>query len=129
MTKKLAKVLGVVFILVGVLGFFSNPIVGAMGFFHANVLHSIVHIALGLILVLCGTEEKSSLWLKIVGIVYLLVAILGFFMMKGMMTTSILGVEVNGADNWLHLVLALVVFFSGFAGGKSVAAGSTGSQM
>ncbi len=124
MAKKLAKILGVVFIVVGILGFISNPIVGAMGFFHANFMHNLVHIILGLILVMCGTEEKSSLWLKIVGVVYLLVAILGFMMTSGGMVSSILGIEINSADNWLHLVLALVVFYAGFSGGKMMTGGS-----
>ncbi len=116
MTKKLAKVLGVIFILVGVLAFFSNPLVGSTGFFIGNTAHKLLHIVLGLILVMCGTEAKAALWLKIVGALYFLVAILGFVMMKGAMTISLFGVMVNGADNWLHLGLGLVTFLSGFAG-------------
>lgn len=126
MTKTLAKVFGWVFILVGVLGFFGNPIVGQMGLFHANVAHNIVHLLLGIILLLAsGTEAKAALWLKIVGVVYLLVAILGFLMTPAMGTTNLLGfVEINGADNWLHVVLGVVVFLSGFAGGKNMASGA-----
>lgn len=124
MKKTLAKVFGVVFVLVGVLGFFSNPIVGAEGYFHADMMHNIVHIVLGLVLFLfSGKEEGAGMWLKIVGVVYLLVAVLGFVQMSGMAmeeTHKLLGlVEVNGADNWLHVVLGVVVFFAGFMGGKS----------
>lgn len=132
MTKTLAKLFGVIFIIVGILGFISNPIVGGMGFFQANGAHNVVHILLGLVLLLAsGTEAKAAVWLKIIGIVYLVVAILGFAMMPAMsMSTDLLGfIKINNADNWLHVVLGLVVFFSGFAGGKTMTASGTGSQM
>ena len=121
MTKTFAKLFGWIFIIVGVLGFISNPIVGAMGYFHANIAHNIVHIVLGLVLLMMSkSEEQAALWLKIVGVVYLLVAILGFVMpMDAMGTTNLLGfISINGADNWLHVVLGIVIFFCGFAGGK-----------
>ena len=118
MTKTLAKVFGVVFLLVGVLGFISNPIVGQTGFFHANVAHDLVHILLGIVLLAFSKNGmQAATCLKVVGIVYLVVALLGFIMMPGMnMTTNLLGfVSINGADNWLHIVLGVVLFLSGFA--------------
>jgi len=52
---------------------------------------------------------------KIFGIVYLLVAILGFFSGSG----SVLGfLDVNSADNWLHVVLGIVVLGAGFMSAK-----------
>jgi hypothetical protein len=48
--------------------------------------------------------------LKIVGVVYALVAILGFF--AGDM---LLGVALNAADHWLHVFLAIVLLVAGFA--------------
>ena len=117
MTKTLAKVFGVVFLLVGVLGFVSNPIVGQVGFFHANVAHDLVHILLGIVLLACSKNgAQAATWLKIVGIVYLVVALLGFIMTPYMGMTNLLGfVSINGADNWLHVVLGVVLFLSGFA--------------
>ncbi|MBP7804799.1 MAG: DUF4383 domain-containing protein [Candidatus Pacebacteria bacterium] len=136
MKKTLAKVFGVVFVLVGILGFFGNPIVGAEGYFHADMMHNIVHIVLGLVLFLFGGKEESAgTWLKIVGVVYLLVAVLGFVMVPGLEmgeTGKLLNlIEINGADNWLHVVLGVVVFFAGFMGGKSVQMpmGNTPQQM
>lgn len=115
--------------LIGVLGFFSNPIVGHMGFFHADTMHNIVHIVLGLVLLMAaGSDAKASRWLKIVGVVYLLVAVLGFMMTPAMGEAKLLGlVEVNGADNWLHAVLGIVLFFAGMAGKKDM--GASGAQM
>ena len=108
---------GVVFLIVGLLGFISNPIVGEMGYFHANVAHNLVHIVLGLILLLGSkTPMMAAKWLKIVGVLYLVVALLGFIMMPGMgMNVNLLGfVSINGADNWLHVVVALVTLIIGF---------------
>lgn len=121
MAKKLAKILGAIFLVVGLLGFFSNPIVGNMGFFHADIVHSILHIVLGLILVLCGTEAKAMLWLKIEGFAYLVLALIGFLAVSGGAVVKLLGIiEINGADNWLHIVLAIVLLLAGFAGGKKM---------
>lgn len=120
MAKKSAKVFGIIFLVVGALGFIGNPIVGMGGMFHTNMMHNIVHLALGLILLLtAGTEMKAKLWLKIVGVIYLLVALLGFMSIGDNMTTNLLGlVEINGADNWLHLILGVVLFVLGMGGKK-----------
>jgi hypothetical protein len=114
MTARNAAILfGVVFLLVGALGFVSNPIVGPTGIFATNPLHNIVHLVSGLVL-LAGAFAGlgSSLALKIIGVVYGLVAICGFFMVgaDGMM----MGVAVNEADKWLHVVLALAILAAGF---------------
>jgi hypothetical protein len=113
MTAKNAAILfGVVFILVGALGYVPNPIVGPEGIFATNDLHNIVHLASGVLLLLGAyTSLGSSLMLKIVGVVYGLVAVCGFFMvMDGMM----FGVVINEADKWLHVALAVVILAAGF---------------
>jgi len=107
-----AFVFGVVFLIVGALGYVANPIVGPAGLFLTNNLHNIVHIASGIVLLLgVYTGLGSSMALKIVGVIYGLVAICGFFMvMDGMM----FGVAINEADKWLHVVLAAVILAAGF---------------
>ncbi len=132
MAKKAAKIFGIIFLLVGALGFVSNPIVGMGGMFHTNMMHNIVHLLIGLVLLLtAGTEAKAKLWLKIVGIVYLLVAVLGFMSLGDNTTANLLGlVEVNSADNWLHLVLGLILFILGMGGSKmQTPTMNSGSQM
>ena len=113
MTAKNAAILfGVVFLLVGVLGYIPNPIVGPTGIFVTNSLHNVIHLVSGIAL-LAGayTSLGSSLMLKIVGVVYGLVAVCGFFMvMDGMM----LGVAINEADKWLHVGLAVAILGAGF---------------
>lgn len=111
MAKKLAMVFGVVFVLIGLLGFFNDPVLGV---FAVNGIHNIVHVLLGLILI-WGSKGDAAKVLKIIAIVYFLVAILGFVLSPA--DGMLLGlVEVNTADNWLHLVLAVVLFLSSMGG-------------
>lgn len=115
MAKKLAGIFGIVFVLVGILGFFSNPIVGAMGYFETDLLHNLVHLIIGvvLLLVVVNAPGKSSLWLKIIGALYLVLALLGFVTVTG--SGNLLGlVLINGADNYLHLVLGVIILGAGF---------------
>ncbi len=110
--KNAATLFGVVFLLVGVLGYVPNPIVGPTGIFATNSLHNVIHLISGIAL-LAGayTSLGSSMALKIVGVVYGLVAICGFFMvMDGMM----MGVMINEADKWLHVALAGAILAAGF---------------
>lgn len=110
--KNAALIFGVVFLLVGALGYVDNPIVGPTGIFLTNPLHNIVHIASGIVLLLgVYTGLGSSLALKIVGLVYGLVAVCGFFMV---MDGQMFGVAINEADKWLHVGLALAILAAGF---------------
>ena len=53
----------------------------------------------------------SSLALKVSGVVYAIVAVLGFLMPGDMMLGM---VAMNGADRWLHVALAIVILYAGF---------------
>jgi hypothetical protein len=110
--KTAALVIGVVFVLVGILGFIPNPLLSPTGIFMVNTTHNLVHIVSGLAL-LAGvyTDIGASLMLKIVGVVYAIVAILGL-VMGGNMLLGL--VAVNHADHWLHVLLAVVILAAGF---------------
>lgn len=132
MAKKLAVVLGIVFVVVGALGYVSNPVVGDGAYFHSDSLHNIVHLVSGAILLLAGLAgaASTSLWLKVVGIVYLLVAILGYFAIDATGTGTVLGfLTVNAADNVLHVVLAVVILIAAFAPKGAPSAAPMAPQM
>lgn len=115
MAKKLGILFGIVFVIVGLLGFISNPIVGANGIFLTDTLHNIVHLLVGVILLVAAKSHSASvLWLKIFGVVYLLLAVLGF------LTPDLLNsiVAANTADAFLHLVLGIILVWAGW-GSKS----------
>lgn len=120
-SNTLAWVLGLVFLLVGVLGFVDNPLVGDGGYFHTNLAHNVVHLATGVLFVFAGMASGAAArgFMKVFGVVYLLVAILGFVMGGGEEHTMLLGVVgINAADNWLHVGLGVVIFALGFVGSE-----------
>jgi hypothetical protein len=116
MLKKIALVFGVVFVAVGLLGFVpaAAPEGHLLGLFHINPLHNVVHIASGAVALWAGltNERNAKLYFQIFGVVYALVAVLGF--VSG--DNPILGlVANNAADTWLHVVIAAVALYLGFA--------------
>ena len=114
MAKTLAIISGIVFVLVGLLGFVDNPLVGMDAFFEADMAHNLVHLVIGLTLLAVAflATAQSALWLKIIGVVYLIVAVLGFFLTSGGMLLGIMA--VNDADHWLHVVLGVALLAAGY---------------
>lgn len=109
--------MGVVFLVVGVLGWVENPLVGDGGIFHTDMMHNIVHLATGVLALVFGSmsAEAGKNFCKVFGLVYLAVAVVGFFMHGDAEVTSVLGLlEANQADHILHVVLALVFLGVGF---------------
>lgn len=121
MAKKLAIVFGIVFVLVGIMGFIGTGIVGPMGAFETNTLHDIVHLLIGVVLLAVAftAPSNSALWLKIMGVVYFAIAVLGFLIVPA--GGELLGlVHMNSADHILHIVLAVALFVAGMMGGKGM---------
>jgi len=117
--KTLALVLGIIVVIVGILGFISNPLVGAAGMFLTNAALDVVYIIIGAVLIIVSVSApaQSGLWLKIGGVIYLILAILGF-----LMASPVLGLlAVNMATNWLHVVLGIVMLAAGFWGTEGAA--------
>ncbi len=83
------------------------------GTFHVNTAHNFVHLASGIVFLLCGMAGASAsrMFFKIFGIVYALVAGLGFMKGNGLVLGMI---SNNTADTWLDVVLAVVMLFLGF---------------
>ena len=118
MAKTLALVFGYGFLFMGILGFFSNPLVGSTGLFLTDLNHNIVHLLSGTIFLWVGygAVSKAGMVMKIFGVVYLLVALLGF-MQSG---NSLLGImSSNMADTWLNVVLGIVILLAGVRASKS----------
>lgn len=124
MLKTFAYVFGVVFLVVGVLGFVPSVAPNGMlfGLFHVNLWHNVVHlvtgvVALGVGYCSCG-GFTPKVFFQVFGVIYLVVALLGFW--HG--DTAILGVVANNfADAILHLVIAAVALYLGFVHKEVVA--------
>lgn len=110
MAKKLAIVFGIVFILVGLLAFVENPIVGMGALFETNTLHDLVHLVTGIVLLVIGLKKPASAAsaLKVFGIVYLVVTVIG--LLTAPQGGDVLGlITMSTADHVLHLVLGVVL--------------------
>ena len=112
---------GIVFLLVGVLGFipgittnygamtFAGHESGAMllGVFQVSILHNIVHLLFGVAgLAMARTGRMARLFLIGGGAVYLVLWIYGLIINQ---ETGANFVPFNTADNWLHLILGVAM--------------------
>lgn len=111
-TRAFAGIFGAVYLLVGLVGFAATGFSGfaaASGdtliLFELNPLHNIVHILVGaLLLAGAGQAALAKPIVLLVGIVYAVVGVLGFFAVGE--SWNILA--LNTADNFLHLATAAV---------------------
>lgn len=114
-----ALVFGATLLLAGILGFFADSSFGDLGgdvngdeliVFEVNGWHNLVHIASGLLgLALMGTASGARAYALGFGTVYLLVTIWGI--VDG---NDVFGlIPVNGADNVLHIAIALTGILAG----------------
>lgn len=121
MLKRIAIVFGAVFIIIGILGFVPGITPGMddgghgrlFGVFAVDPLHNIVHILTGIVAVACGikSEAASRTYFKVFGVVYALVAVIGFFYGRD----PLFGIMAhNMADAVLHTAIAIVSLLLGF---------------
>jgi hypothetical protein len=119
--QQIAGLLGIVFILVGILGFipgitthygdmsFAGHDSGAklLGIFQVSVLHNLVHIIFGIVgLALARTLSGAKQYLLGGGVIYLVLWIYGLVIDKSGGANF---VPLNSADDWLHLVLGVTL--------------------
>lgn len=114
--KEIAVIFGVVFVAMGVLGWIPaiSPGGKLLGLFDVNAAHNLVHIATGVIAIVCGaaSEKASRLFFQIFGVIYATLAALGFFYDD----QPLLGIVSNNrANSVLHVVRAVVALYLGFA--------------
>ncbi len=109
--KLLVQVIGVVLTLVGILGFFNDPV---LGLFDVNAAHNIVHLATGLIALYIGfgAAQYAVDFNKWFGVIYIVIGVAGFIPgLQGLLASLL---EVNMADTLLHLAIGLVLAGVGF---------------
>ncbi|MHA7191503.1 DUF4383 domain-containing protein [Arthrobacter sp. MDT2-16] len=117
--QRAAQAVGIVFLLVGILGFipgitsnydtmrFAGHQSEAMllGIFQVSILHNIVHLLFGIAgLAMARTVSGARSYLLVGGIIYAVLWIYGLFIGQESAANF---VPVNSADNWLHFLLAV----------------------
>jgi hypothetical protein len=129
--RTMARVFGVVFLLVGILGFVpgitqmheshSGLVVGGpghgylLGLFHVNLLHNLVHILFGVWgLIAAGALDTSRVYFRGVGVIYIVLALLGLISVANVYNTFGL-IPIHGHNVWLHALLGVAGLYLGFA--------------
>ena len=115
--KTIALVFGIVFLLIGVLGFVPalTPGGALLGLFMVNGLHSVVHLLFGVLGIGAALTGMGRLYNRAAGVIYLLLGVLGLIpalVPNGMLLGLVM---INPADNVLHLVIGAVLAYVGFA--------------
>jgi len=125
--QKAALGVGVVFLLVGILGFipgvttnygsmsFASHMSEAklLGLFQVSILHNIVHLLFGVAgLVLARTVGGARKYLVVGGVIYLVLFLYGLVVGQDSMANF---VPVNTADDILHLLLGIGMIGLGVA--------------
>jgi uncharacterized protein DUF4383/short repeat uncharacterized protein DUF308 len=112
MAKTVCKILGVVFLLVGVCGFVAPKLFGA----HLTPAHNAVHIVSGVIALyfgFAGTLSGAKIFSLVFGVVYLALGILGMALGAAPDRIWMLGpLEFGQADHGIHILLG-VLFLAG----------------
>ncbi|HYD54913.1 MAG TPA: DUF4383 domain-containing protein [Gemmatimonadaceae bacterium] len=127
MVKTVSMLFGVVFLLVGILGFVqggttmeSDPTRAPhlLGLFPVNLVHNLVHLAFGAWgLAAARRWDSARAYCRISGIIYLVLTVLGFVAPSGFGL-----VPLGGHDIWLHAVLGVVLAGVGFTAKDAPAA-------
>jgi hypothetical protein len=122
----LAAVFGVVFLLVGVAGFFAAPPPVdalplqmnhghgmALGLFPVNTLHNVVHLLFGVLGLMAagGILFGARAYFQVLAVSYALLAVLGAI--PATQTTFGL-IPIYGNDVWLHALVAVAAGVIGF---------------
>ena len=115
---------GVILIVVGILGFFSNPLVGPDGFVATDNPHNIVHILTGVLALGLAYAMRDDIGMAtlVFGALYLVV-----FVVTVVSPTlfGVFSVPVNVVDHVIHIGLAIVSLGLGYmARGRSAVAAS-----
>ena len=117
MLKPAAIIFGLFFLVAGIGGFVSSLAPDGMlfGIFMVGPVHNCIHLASGAVALLCAFAGAGAArkYFQIFGVVYLLVAVLGFVYGNNPLMGM---VEHNKADIWLHVAIAAVALFLGFTG-------------
>lgn len=117
MAKTVCKILGVVFLLVGLIGFVSPGFLGT----HLSLTHNLVHLISGAIALYFGfaaTLSAARLFCIVFGVVYGLLGVCGFLLGgepdRMWEALAPIGLHLGTMDHVVHILLGVVFLAGGF---------------
>ena len=138
LAQTLALVFGATFLLVGILGFIPGITTDygdmafagegsdakLLGLFEVSILHNIVHALFGVGILAARRHDTARQYLLYAGIIYAILFVYGLFVGN---EDDANFVPMNGADDVLHLVLALALLGSYFLTRREEERGALGT--
>lgn len=134
-TRYFALVMGIGFLVVGILGFVPALVTAPdgepsllieaghgrlFGLFPVNVVHNLIHLAFGVWgVVVWRSFAPSRIYARSVAIIYAVLAVMGLI---PVLRTTFGLVPIHGHDIWLHAVIAIVAAYFGYAAVTTVEA-------
>lgn len=113
MAKTVCKILGVVFLLVGVCGFAAPGLLGA----HLSPIHNLIHIVSGIIALyfgFAGSLSGAKTFSLVFGVVYLALGILGLALGTGEERMWMVGpLHFGKVDHGIHVLLGIIFLAGG----------------
>ena len=122
MAKTVCKLLGLIFLIVGIAGIFSHNLLGA----HLNMAHNMVHIVSGVVALyfgFSGSYSGARGFCLLFGLVYLLLGICGWFLGTGAehmfnIPPSSPILMLGKMDHIIHVLLGVIFLAGGAMGGS-----------
>jgi uncharacterized membrane protein HdeD (DUF308 family) len=120
MAKSVCRILGVVFLLVGIAGFAAPHLLGA----NLTPPHNLVHIVSGVVALyfgFAGSLSGAKVFCLLFGVVYLALGFLGMFVFGEPLDRMwhVGPLELAKADHLIHILLGLVFLMGGLFTKKS----------
>ncbi len=140
--RRFALVLGIIYIIAGVAGFFPPLLFGPpadvpgvrvtalygylLGLFPVNILHTLFHLAIGIWGVIAAKAVgRATLYAKSIAIIYGILTVMGLI---GGLNTFFGLIPLYGHDVWLHAITAAVAAYFGFFASDEQRAGEPSQE-
>ena len=133
--QKLAWLFGIVFLLVGILGFIPGITEDApgsfagedsegslLGVFQTSILHNLAHLAFGVGILAARKHATALTYLLVSGVAYAVLFLIGIL---GEMDW----LPADDTDDWLHLALAIGLLGAWFVAKKDTETVDTGRRL